>query len=285
MSQAVGGTGGPGVVVTGAARGIGRAIAARLADEGARVVVNDVDADELHDVARQLGAFAVPGDAAGTEGVEALVDAATAHLGRIDVFFANAGIGLLSGLETSDEDWDRAIQVNLMSHVRAARVLVPRWLEQGGGRLVVTASAAGLLTMLGDAPYSVTKHGAVAFAEWLSATYRHRGIVVQAICPQGVQTRMLDESGPLQDLLSHDEALTPESVADAVWRGLQTDHLLILPHRQVREYYAHRATKPDEWLIAMNRLQQRLEAEQQPDQSDNSTHPRQPSHHPTEETR
>jgi NAD(P)-dependent dehydrogenase (short-subunit alcohol dehydrogenase family) len=282
VSQPVGGAPGPGVVVTGAARGIGRAIAARLAAEGARVVVNDLDADEVHDVARQLGAFAVPGDAATTDGVEALVDAATAHLGRIDTFFANAGIGLLSGLDTSDEDWDRVIQVNLMSHVRAARALVPRWLEQGGGRLVITASAAGLLTMLGDAPYSVTKHGAVAFAEWLSATYRHRGIVVQAICPQGVQTRMLDESGPLQDLLSHDEALTPEAVADAVWRGLQTDHLLILPHRQVREYYAHRATKTDEWLIAMNRLQQRLERGQQPNQSE---HPRQTQHDPNEETR
>jgi NAD(P)-dependent dehydrogenase (short-subunit alcohol dehydrogenase family) len=210
-------------------------------------------------VARQIGAFAVPGDAASTEGVEALVDAATTHLGRIDIFFANAGMGLLSGLETSDDDWHRIIEVNLMSHVRAARVLVPRWLEQGGGRLVVTASAAGLLTMLGDAPYSVTKHGAVAFAEWLSATYRHRGIVVQAICPQGVQTRMLDESGPLQSLLSHDEALTPEAVADAVWRGLQGNRMLILPHRQVREYYAHRATHTDDWLAGMNRLQQRLE--------------------------
>jgi NAD(P)-dependent dehydrogenase (short-subunit alcohol dehydrogenase family) len=263
--MAVGGPLGQGVVVTGAARGIGRAIAARLADEGARVVVNDVDAEELHEVARQIGGFAVPGDAASTEGVEALVDAATTHLGRIDIFFANAGIGLLSGLETSDEDWGRIIEVNLMSHVRAARVLVPRWLEQGGGRLVVTASAAGLLTMLGDAPYSVTKHGAVAFAEWLSATYRHRGIVVQALCPQGVQTRMLDESGPLQSLLSHDEALTPEAVADAVWRGIQGNRMLILPHRQVREYYAHRATHTDDWLLGMNRLQQRLEREQDPE--------------------
>jgi NAD(P)-dependent dehydrogenase (short-subunit alcohol dehydrogenase family) len=248
-----------GVVVTGAARGIGRAIATRLAHEGARVVVNDVDAAELQLVADEIGAYAVPGDAASTAGVEALVDGATEHLGRIDTYFANAGIGLMTGLETSDEDWARIIDVNLMAHVRAARLLVPRWLEQGGGRLVVTASAAGLLTMLGDAPYSVTKHGAVAFAEWLSASYRHRGIVVQAICPQGVRTRMLDGSGALQSVLSHDEALTPEAVAEAVWHGIQTDELLILPHPEVRDYYAFRAARPDAWLDGMNKLQRRLE--------------------------
>jgi NAD(P)-dependent dehydrogenase (short-subunit alcohol dehydrogenase family) len=250
---------GQGVVVTGAARGIGRAIATRLADEGARVVVNDVDPAELEDVADEIGAHAVTGDAASSAGVQALVEAATEHLGRIDTYFANAGIGLVSGLETSDEDWARIIEVNLMAHVRAARLLVPRWIEQGGGRLVVTASAAGLLTMLGDAPYSVTKHGAVAFAEWLSATYRHRGIVVQAICPQGVRTRMLEESGALQAVLSHDEALTPEAVAEAVWQGLQGDELLILPHPEVRDYYAFRASRPEAWLAGMNKLQRRLE--------------------------
>lgn len=250
---------GHGVVVTGAARGIGRAIATRLAHEGARVVVNDVDSAELQGVADEIGAYAVPGDAASTAGVGSLIDRATEHLGRIDTYFANAGIGLMSGLETSDEDWARIIEINVMAHVRAARVLVPRWLEQGGGRLVVTASAAGLLTMLGDAPYSVTKHGAVAFAEWLSATYRHRGIVVQAICPQGVRTRMLEESGALQAVLSHDEALAPEAVAQAVWQGIQGDELLILPHPEVRSYYAYRASQPDAWLAAMNKLQRRVE--------------------------
>ncbi len=137
-----------------------------------------------------------------------LVDTAYDHLGHVDVFFANAGIGTLKGLDASDDEWTRTLETNVLAHVRAARHLVPRWLDAGGGRLVVTASAAGLLTMLGDAPYSVSKHGAVAFAEWLSATYRHRGIVVQAICPQGVQTRMLDGSGPLKDLLTLDATLT-----------------------------------------------------------------------------
>jgi len=247
-------------VVTGAARGIGRAIAARLVREGWQVVVADRDADELSDAAAVTGAHAVPCDVATDAGVRGLVEAATEHLGRIDVFFANAGIGLLSGLEASDEDWARALDVNLLAHVRAARLLVPRWLDEGGGRLVVTASAAGLLTMLGDAPYSVTKHGAVAFAEWLSATYRHRGIVVQAICPQGVQTRMLEQSGELQALLSRDRAVSPDEVADAVWRALDGDEFLVLPHPEVRDYYTARAAQTDTWLAGMNRLQQKLEA-------------------------
>lgn len=246
-------------VVTGAARGIGAALVARLTREGLPVVAGDLDAAELATVAEATGAVALAGDAATEQGVQALVDLATERFGRVDVFFANAGIGTLSGLEASDAEWARAIEVNLLAHVRAARVLVPRWLEQGGGRLVVTASAAGLLTMLGDAPYSVTKHGAVAFAEWLSATYRHRGIVVQALCPQGVQTRMLDDAGPLRELLTRDETLTAEAVADAVWLALQGDELLILPHPEVGAYYAARATDPDAWLAGMNRLQQRLD--------------------------
>ena len=251
---------GAGVVVTGAGHGIGRALAQRMAAQGARVVVNDLDADAAHRVADEIGGgTAVPGDAASEEGVAALVTAAREHLGRIDVFFANAGIDVGQGLDAPAEDWARAIDVNVMGHVRAAQQLVPTWLEQGGGRFVVTASAAGLLTMLGSAPYSVTKHAAVGFAEWLSATYGHRGIVVQAICPQGVKTRMLEEAGPLKDLLSHDTALEPEQVADTVWHALQDDRFLILPHPEVATYYEHRAADPDRWLAGMRKLQAKLD--------------------------
>jgi NAD(P)-dependent dehydrogenase (short-subunit alcohol dehydrogenase family) len=253
-------------VVTGAARGIGRAIATRLVREGWSVVVADLDAAELDAVATELGALAVPGDTSTDAGVRELLDAAYAHLGHVDAFFANAGIGTLAGLEATDEQWQRVLDTNVMAHVRAARHLVPRWLEAGGGRFVVTASAAGLLTMLGDAPYSVSKHGAVAFAEWLSATYRHRGVVVQAICPQGVQTRMLEESGPLQALLTLDAAVTPDEVADAVWTALGGDDFLVLPHPEVRDYYAHRAAHPDAWLAGMNRLQQKLDSQPTPTQ-------------------
>ena len=250
---------GKGVVLTGAGRGIGRAMAIRMAAEGARVVVNDLDADAATVVAQEIGGQAVPGNAATEAGVGALVDAARRHLGRIDIYFANAGIDLGGGLDTPADDWAKALEVNVMAHVRAAQQLVPTWLKEGGGRFVVTASAAGLLTMLGNAPYSVTKHGAVAFAEWLSATYGHRGITVQVICPQGVKTRMLDDAGPLRELLSHDIALEPAQVAETVWRALQDDRFLILPHPEVQSYHEYHATNPDGWLAGMRKLQRRLD--------------------------
>jgi NAD(P)-dependent dehydrogenase (short-subunit alcohol dehydrogenase family) len=250
---------GQGVVVTGAGHGIGRALATRLAAEGARVVVNDLDAAAATQVAEEIGGHAIPGDAASEQGVTALVDAARAHLGAIDIWFANAGIDRGHGLHASEEDWAAALEVNVLAHVRAARLLVPEWVERGAGRFVVTASAAGLLTMLGSPTYSVSKHAAVAFAEWLSATYRHRGVVVQVICPQGVKTRMLENAGPLQGLLSHDTALAPEDVAEATWQALQDDRFLVLPHPEVAGYYANRAARTDRWLAGMNKLQRRLE--------------------------
>lgn len=250
-----------GAVVTGAGHGIGRALAARLVAEGARVVVNDLDEQACRRVADELGATAAPGDCAGEDGVQRLVAAATEALGRIDVFCANAGIDAgFGGLQTDDGTWSRMLETNVMSHVRAARALVPGWLADGrGGRFVVTASAAGLLTMIGSAPYSVTKHGAVAFAEWLSVTYGARGVTVQAICPQGVQTRMLEEAGPLQALLSRDRALAPEQVADAWVESLTDDRFLVLPHPEVADYYRARAGDTDAWLGGMRRLQAKVD--------------------------
>ncbi len=173
------------MVVTGAGHGIGRAIARRLAEAGERVVVNDLDGDAADAVAAEIDGTAVPGDAATEAGVVALLATARQHLGRIDIYFANAGTDVGGGIDAAEDDWARSWEVNVLAHVRAARTLVPDWLEDGGGgRFVVTASAAGLLSMLGSAPYSVSKHAAVAFAEWLSATYRHRGVVVQALAPR-----------------------------------------------------------------------------------------------------
>jgi NAD(P)-dependent dehydrogenase (short-subunit alcohol dehydrogenase family) len=251
---------GAGVVVTGAGHGIGRALARRMAAGGARVVVNDLDGAAATAIANELDGLAVPGNATSEEGVTALIGAARKHLGGIDVYFANAGIDVGGGIDAPEEDWSRALEVNLMGHVRAARALVPVWLEAGGGRFVVTASAAGLLTMLGSAPYSVTKHASVAFAEWLSATYGHRGVTVQAVCPQGVRTRFLEAVGPAHDLLMHEQVLEPEQVADAVWEGLHDDRFLILPHPEVAAYYASRANDTDRWLRSMRRLQARLDA-------------------------
>ncbi len=248
------------IVVTGAGRGIGRAIAAAFIDRGDQVVINDVDAEACRATAEEIGAIAVPGDAATEAGVEALLAAARAEFGGIDVFVANAGIEGGAGLNTSDEQWARALDVNVMAHVRAARSLVPEWLERGEGRFITVASAAGLLMMIGSAPYSVTKHAAVAFAEWLSATYRHQGIVVQAVCPQGVRTPMYEGAGPLKPMLHHDGLLEPEDVAASVMAALDDDRFLILPHDTVAGYYQARATNPDAWLDQMNGIQRWLES-------------------------
>ncbi|HET9380727.1 MAG TPA: SDR family oxidoreductase [Streptomyces sp.] len=244
-----------GVVVTGAGGGIGAALARRFAAEGARVVVNDLDAGRAKAVADEIGGTAVAGDAS------AVVDEARAALGgTVDVYCANAGVAS-GGSEAADESvWDLAWDVNVMAHVRAARALLPEWLERGSGRFVSTVSAAGLLTMIGAAPYSVTKHGAYAFAEWLSLTYRHRGLKVHAICPQGVRTDMLAASGTAGDVVLRPTAIDPEDVADALFQGIEEDRFLILPHPEVAEYYQARAAEPDRWIAGMNRLQRQWEA-------------------------
>ena len=251
---------GAGVVVTGGGSGIGAALARRFATEGARVVVNDIDAATAAAVATACGATAVPGDAATEGGVAALIGVAREVLGEIDLFCANAGIARGGGEQASDADWNASWQVNVMAHVRAARLLLPAWLERGSGHLICTISAAGLLTMLGSAPYSVTKHAALSFAEWLAATYAHRGVTVQAICPQGVRTPMMTGATAAERLILADSAITPEDVADAAMAGIAGGGFLILPHPEVAQMYAGRAGDPDRWLRGMNKLQRRIEA-------------------------
>ncbi|MEV7770024.1 SDR family oxidoreductase [Kitasatospora sp. NPDC086791] len=248
-----------GVVVTGAGRGIGAALARAFAAAGARVVVNDLDADAAHAVAADCAGTAVPGDAASAAGLATLVDRARAALGEIDVWCANAGVAPVGGADAPAAAWTSAWEVNVLAHVRAADLLLPRWLERGEGRFLSTVSAAGLLTMLGSAPYAVSKHGALAFAEWLSATYRHRGVRVHALCPQGVRTDMLAATGAVGEALLAPTALDPADVAEAALAGLREDRFLILPHPEVAEYYRVRATEPDRWIAGMNRLQQGLE--------------------------
>jgi NAD(P)-dependent dehydrogenase (short-subunit alcohol dehydrogenase family) len=245
-----------GVVVTGAGGGIGAALARRFAAAGARVVVNDLDGVKARVVAEEIGGVAVPGDAS-----VIVSEARDALDGRVDVYCANAGLAS-GGTGAADEKvWALAWDVNVMAHVRAAHELIPDWLERGSGRFVSTVSAAGLLTMVGAAPYSVTKHGAYAFAEWLSLTYRHRGLKVHAICPQGVRTDMLANTGSAGDLVLQPTAIEPEAVADALFAGIEEDRFLILPHPEVAGYYQARATDPDRWLTNMNRIQQKWEAD------------------------
>lgn len=245
---------GAGVVVTGAGGGIGAALARRFAAEGARVVVNDLDEARIRTLAEEIGAVAVAGDAS------RIVDAARDALdGTVDIYCANAGPASPGDVFADEEVWAAAWDVNVMAHVRAARALLPGWLERGSGRFVSTASAAGLLTMIGAAPYSVTKHGVVAFAEWLSLTYRHRGIKVHAICPQGVRTDMLTAAGSAGELVLAPGAIEPEAVADALLDAMAEDRFLVLPHAEVAGYYRARAKDTDHWLGSMNHLQQKWE--------------------------
>jgi NAD(P)-dependent dehydrogenase (short-subunit alcohol dehydrogenase family) len=265
-----------GVVITGGGDGIGAAMARKFAALGARVVVNDLHTGSCEAVASDIGGFAVPGDAATAAGAQALVDAAREHLGAIDLFCANAGVGTGGGPEAPEDDWDLAWQVNVMAHVRAARAVLPDWLERGRGHFLATVSAAGLLTMLGSAPYSVTKHGALAFAEWMQITYADRGVTAQALCPQGVRTAMLDASGDTGKLLLGAEAISPEQAADAVVAGLTNGGFLILPHPEVAGYYAARAADPDRWQGQMRKLQRLISTEAAAD--DGSAGPTTPAH-------
>ncbi len=241
-------------VVTGAGSGIGAAIARRLAAAGARVVVNDLEGERARAVATSIDGFAAPGDAATDEGAAALVRAAREAFGGVDLFVANAGVAVGGGPETPDHEWELAWQVNVLAHVHAARHVLPEWLERGRGHFVATVSAAGLLTMPGAAPYAVTKHAALAFAEWMAITYGDRGVRVQALCPQGVRTPMLAASGDLGQAVLERGAIEPDVVAELTVTSLADGPFLLLPHPEVAGYYAARAADPDAWLAGMRRM-------------------------------
>jgi NAD(P)-dependent dehydrogenase (short-subunit alcohol dehydrogenase family) len=257
------------VVVTGAGGGIGAALARRFAGAGAEVIVSDIDPDAARAVASDIGGLAVPGDAADEHDTRRLVETAWAELGGLDLFCSNAGV-LDAGDETVPDDvWGRDWAVNVMSHVYVTRALLPRWLDQGRTaeegpkRLLITVSAAGLLTLLGSAPYAVTKHAALAYAEWLRATYAHRGLIVQALCPQGVRTDMLTrggERGSASAALLAEGAIEPDQVAATVASAIEGESFLILPHPEVAEYYQLRAADPDRWLGGMNKMQRAFES-------------------------
>ncbi len=249
------------VVVTGGASGIGRALAERFVAEGARaVVVSDVS-PALDSVAAAIGAHPVRGDVSVEAEVIALIDGVEAEHGPIDLFCANAGIGSNGGLELPDDVWRRTIDVNLMSHVFSARALIPRMVARGGGYLLHTASAAGLLTSPGAAPYAVTKHAAVALAEWIAITHGPDGIKISCLCPQGVTTPLvMGTPGVLAtEVVVAQGMIEPADVADAVIAGLRDERFLILPHPEVREYAVNRASDHDRWIRGMQRLVDRLD--------------------------
>jgi NAD(P)-dependent dehydrogenase (short-subunit alcohol dehydrogenase family) len=244
------------VVVTGGANGIGAAMARRFAAEGARVVVADVEEAPLMVVAAEIGGLGVPTDVRDEHQIAGLVTAAEAQFGPIDLFCSNAGIVVPGGEDASDAAWERSLGVNVLAHVYAARVLVPRMLARGEGYLLHTASAAGLLTQIGSAPYSVTKHAAIAFAEWLAITYGDAGLKVSVLCPQAVRTSMT--AGTVEGgVAGVDGMLEPDDVASAVIDGLAAERFLILPHPVVLDYFRRKADDYDRWLRGMRRLQSR----------------------------
>lgn len=263
------------VIVTGAAGGIGAALATELIARGARVVLADVS-PAVTDTAAALdspaesgssaedaaSAHAWVGDVSSVAGIDDLISFADDHLGGVDMYFANAGIIGPAGLGDSDGDWDAIIDVNLRAHIRAAQALIPRWQKSGSGYFVATASAAGLLTQIGSAAYSVTKHASVGFAEWLSLTYRDDGIRASVICPMGVDTDLLRDSGadgPAQSAVTEaGTVLTPSAVANVALDAVEVEQFLILPHPEVLDMYRMKGSDYDRWLKGMSRYQNRL---------------------------
>jgi short-subunit dehydrogenase len=227
------------VVVTGGGRGIGAAYARMFAEEGAKVVVNDLDARAAHEVAGAVGGLAVPGDASTEAGVEQLIGAAGALAGPVEIYCANAGVARGGLADAPERAWETSWQVNVMAHVRAAKVLVPQWSSRGHGTFVATVSAAGLLSIPGAAPYAVTKHAA---------------------CPQGVRTQMLEDSGDAGKALMQESAIEADDVAAALLRAIDAGEFLVLPHPEVGPMYAARAADPDRWLTGMRRLSRSLPA-------------------------
>ncbi|GAA2354358.1 SDR family oxidoreductase [Dactylosporangium salmoneum] len=254
------------VVITGAAGGIGAAMARRFAaGKAAALVLADLDGEAAAALAASLPgeAVGVEVDVTSEEQVAELVGETLERHDRIDLFCANAGITSGAGLEASNDAWARTWAVNVLSHVYSARAVLPSMLERGEGYLLHTCSAAGLLTAVGDAPYSVTKHAAVSFAEWLSITYGSRGIKVSALCPQGVDTPMLQDGLKAGHIGAKVTAaggavLSADDVAESVVAGLDAERFLILPHPEVGRYYLHRATDTDRWLAGMRGLRDSL---------------------------
>jgi NAD(P)-dependent dehydrogenase (short-subunit alcohol dehydrogenase family) len=222
------------------------------------VVVADINAEAARGVANEIGGLAVVTDVSVEADVVRLVEKTTAAFGQIDLFCSNAGIAVEGGIETPNDEWGRIWGVNVMAHVYAARVIVPQMLARGSGYLLQTASAAGLLSQIGSAPYSVTKHAAVAFAEWLSIRYGDQGIRVSCLCPQGVRTRMIEGAKEGVAAMLLENAVEPEAVADAVSGGLAEERFLILPHPEVADYFCRKADDYDRWLRGMRRLQQKI---------------------------
>jgi NAD(P)-dependent dehydrogenase (short-subunit alcohol dehydrogenase family) len=257
------------VVVTGGSGGIGSALVRGLVDRGARAVVAaDLDPGAAQKLSEELGPETVRAaalDVADEQAVSRFVAETESEIGPIDVFFANAGIATGSGPETPDDIWNKQWQVNVMSHVYAARALLPRWTERGDGHLITTASMAGLLLSLGDAAYSTTKHAALGLAEYLAVTYGAQGVRVSCICPGAVDTAMLragagGDASKASAIIGGGDVMAAEDAAATILDQLQSDPFLILTHPEMREFVVGKANDPDRWIRGMTRLWTRAQS-------------------------
>ena len=250
-------------VVTGAGSGIGRALVEKFVSEGARAVVAvDINAANVQQTAEDNGCIAMTADVSRDEDIKRVIEDTENNIGPIDLFCSNAGVGMGFNEQSPDREWQTSWEINVMSHVYAARHLVPRMTERGGGYFLNTASAAGLLNQIGAAAYGVSKHAAVGFGEWLALTYAHQGIKVSMLCPQAVRTGMTpsEENGDdtpgasAAKAAAGDGLMEPEELADIVIEGLERESFLILTHLEVETYMQRKTADYDRWIKGMNRL-------------------------------
>ena len=243
------------VIVTGGANGIGRALCRRFAKENAQaVIVADIDSQGTTRIADEIKGLAAKCDVSKEAEIQSLVAMATEKFGRVDIFCSNAGIGTGGGPEAPNREWERSWEINVMAHIYAARAVLPQMLARKEGYLLQTVSAAGLLTQIGSAPYSVTKHAALGFAEWLAITYGDEGIRVSALCPQGVKTDMLLKAQFAGGAFLLEGALEPEQVAGDVVKAMAEEKFLILPHPEAAKYFQNKANDYDRWIRGMRKL-------------------------------
>lgn len=250
------------IVVTGAASGIGVALVKRFYAAGARHIVSvDINLDGAEATALDYGGTAMRADVAREDDIKAVIEKTEADIGPIDLFCSNAGVGAASTLDAPNDEWTFIWDINVMSHVYAARHLVPRMVERGGGYFLNTASAAGLLNQVGSAGYGVTKHAAVGFAEWLALTYKHKGIGVSVLCPQAVRTAMTANDSASTQAAAGDGMMEPDELAEVVVKDLAAGTFCILPHKEVLGYMRRKTDDYDRWIGGMNRLHQKLTGE------------------------